>query len=196
MTHYFTDNRQLSHDRKEITFRFLGVSHIFITDSGVFSKDKVDTGTTVLLEALAKETLSGDILDFGCGYGVIGILLAKLFPVTVMAIDVNERALELTKENATRNKVVIETQLSEGRLQLNHKFSCVILNPPIRTGKEMIYQMFEEAKQHLEETGVFYIVMRKQHGAMSAIKKLQEIFAKVDVLCRDKGFVVVKSSMA
>jgi len=196
MTHYFTDNRQLSHDRKEITFRFLGVSYVFITDSGVFSRDKVDTGTAILLETLAKETLSGDILDFGCGYGVIGILLAKLFPVTVTAIDVNERALELTKENATRNKVVIETQLSEGRLQLKSKFNCVILNPPVRMGKEMIYQMFEEAKQHLEETGSFYIVMRKQHGVMSAIKKLQEIFAKVDVLCRDKGFVVVKSSMA
>ena len=196
MTHYFTDNRQLSHDRKEITFRFLGVSYSFVTDSGVFSKDKVDTGTAVLLEALSKETLSGEILDFGCGYGVIGILLAKLSPVMITAVDVNERALELTKENAACHGVEIVTFLSEGHLRLNRKFSNVILNPPIRTGKEMIYQMFDEAKQHLQESGSFYIVMRKQHGVMSAIKKLQEIFVKVDILCRDKGFVVVKSSMS
>jgi len=193
MTHYFMDNRQLKHDRKEISFRFLGVLYSFMTDSGVFSKDKVDTGSAILLEALSKEALSGRVLDLGCGYGVIGIVLAKVFQLSLTAVDVNARAIELVEENAMRNQVEIEAVLSEGEFRSETKFSNVVLNPPIRAGKKVIYQLFDDAFDCLTEKGQFYIVIRKQHGADSAIAKLKERYKEVVVIRRDKGFMVIKS---
>lgn len=194
MSHYFTDNRQLEHNRKEISFRFLGISYSFITDTGVFSKDKVDTGSTILLEAIAKEGIEGRVLDYGCGYGVIGIVLAKQFGVEVVAADVNQRALELASENAATNQVKLEMVLIEDKVVFTHKFSNIVLNPPIRAGKEVIYQMFSIAHDYLEDDGDFYIVIRKQHGAESAVRELKKMFPQVVIIQRDKGFQIVKSS--
>ena len=196
MTHYFTDNRQLAHNRKEISFRFLGVSYTFITDSGVFAKDKVDTGSAILLKALVNEPLTGTLLDYGCGYGVLGIVLAKQFALEVTGVDVNERALSLTKENAEKNQVLIETILNSGSLLLNQRFSNIVMNPPIRAGKQIIYQMFAESYELLKENGTLYIVMRKQHGAESAIKELNKNYTNVEVIYREKGFLVIKSKKA
>ena len=105
MNHYFTDNRHLAQNRKEITFRFSCFTCHFITDNGVFSKDHVDHGSRVLLEAVhASGKLGEAVLDLGCGYGVIGITLKKAYPDSEFTLaEVNPRALELAQENAQRN---------------------------------------------------------------------------------------------
>ena len=105
MDHYFTDNRHLAENRKEISFRFWCFNVSFITDNGVFSKDSVDFGTRVLLNTLHEheEELGNQLLDMGCGYGVVGIVTKKAWPdKQVEMVDVNPRAVELARDNAEK----------------------------------------------------------------------------------------------
>lgn len=191
MKHYFKNDETPKRDRREITFRFFGRSYHFVTDSGVFAKSKVDYGSQLLLEELVKTDLKGSFCDFGSGYGVIGIVLAKHLNLDVVAVDVNQRALELCEMNAKLNQVTIKTIYSTGNLKLDNLVDTIALNPPIKAGKAIIYQMFQEAKDWLNPNGRFFIVMRKDHGAKSAIAKLQEIFSNVEILQRSKGFWII-----
>lgn len=197
MSHYYTDNRQLPHDRKEISFRFSGLNFTFQTDSGVFSRDRVDTGTAILLNALAKEGLKGRILDMGCGYGVIGIVVGKAFAGTeVVMADVNPRAVECAVSNAQRNGADCKILVSDGFKQIEGSYNIIISNPPIRAGKAVIYTMFEDSVRFLEPEGRLYLVMRKQHGALSAVRKLEELFDTVEIIAKDKGFFVIRACRA
>lgn len=193
MAHYFTDNTNLENNRKEHSFRFSGHTWTFITDNGVFSKTGVDRGTEILLKSCASLPLNGRVLDLGCGYGPVSVVIGTLFPsVEMAAVDVNPRAVELTKENTERNGVKCQAMVSDGFENVEGTFSAVITNPPIRAGKKVIYRMFEDAYAHLEEGGMFLAVIRKQQGAESAQKKLTEIFGSCDMICREKGYLVLK----
>ncbi len=195
MSHYYTDNRQLPHDRKEISFRFSGLNLVLMSDAGVFSKDKVDTGTTILLTALSECELTGAALDIGCGYGVIGIVLKKLFPqLEVTMIDINPRAIECSVSNAQRNGVECKILESDGFKEIHESYNVIVTNPPIRTGKAVIYQIFEDSYKHLSSGGELWFVIRKQHGALSAIKKCEELFNSVEIITKDKGFFVIKAT--
>ena len=118
MNHYFTDNRHLAQNRKEITFRFSCFTCHFLTDNGVFCKDHVDFGTRTLLDAVHASGLLGEeVLDLGCGYGVIGITLKKQYPDSAFTLaEVNPRALELAQENAARNGVADRFKVLVGDL--------------------------------------------------------------------------------
>lgn len=190
MDHYFMDNRQLAHNRKEISFRFLGINYTFSTDAGVFSKDHIDQGTQILLTEVCKQSIEGQILDYGSGYGVVATVLQKHFDLPVLAVDVNSRAVELTKENGKRNKVNIETLKVDDKWQPEEEFSVVVLNPPIRAGKVVIYEMFHKAYVALKRNGSLWIVIRKQHGAASAEKELVKIFGDCENIKKEKGFYV------
>lgn len=193
MNHYFDDNRHLKSNRKEISFRFWCFNYSFILDNGVFSKDGIDTGSKILLEWVSKQTLGDRILDLGCGYGTIGIILKKIFTDSeIHMVDVNLRALELAKENAKRNDVNVSIYESNIYDQVSvNDFSDIITNPPIRAGKNVIYQMFEEAYEHLREGGRLWIVIRKSHGALSAQKKIMSVFGNCEIVKKDKGFYVL-----
>lgn len=190
MGHYFEENPQTAHNRKEISFRFSSVNYTFVTDSNLFSKDKVDTGTQILLSAVAKYGTGKKVLDLGCGYGVVGIVLNRMFGCDVDACDVNRRAVECSVSNAQRNNAKVRAVVSDGFANLADKYDDIVLNPPIRAGKAVIYRLFEESFDHLNEGGHLWIVIRKQHGALSAQKKLEEIFRSVKLVDRDKGFHV------
>lgn len=191
--HYFTDNCNLSSNRIEHAFVFMGNSYRFVTDRGVFSKDGVDYGTAVLLRLVAQEKLEGPVLDLGCGYGVVGIVVKTLFPQCVVtSSDVNSRAIDLTQCNAERNHVQITTILSNGFSSIPQQFQCVLTNPPIRAGKQIIYQMFDDAYAHLEKNGLLLVVIRKKQGAESAVRKLEAIFGNCEVVERDKGFWILR----
>lgn len=190
MGHYFEENPQTAHNRKEISFRFSSVNYTFVTDSNLFSKDKVDTGTQILLSAVAKCGTGKKVLDLGCGYGVVGVVLNRMFGCDVDACDVNRRAVECSVSNAQRNNAKVHAVVSDGFSELVDKYDDIVLNPPIRAGKSVIYRLFEESFEHLNEGGHLWIVIRKQHGALSAQKKLEEIFRSVELVDRDKGFHV------
>lgn len=192
--HYFTDNRNLASNRKEFSFRFLGNLYNFISDDGVFSKKNVDYGTLVLLEAAVKEEIQGKVLDFGCGYGVIGIVLQNKFSTSyIISSDINPRAVELANLNYQKNGLENKAIVSNGFENINDTFDWIFLNPPIRTGKANIYHLFDEAYNHLDENGKFMIVIQKKQGAESAIKKLETLFSTVKIVEKDRGYWVIQS---
>ena len=196
MDHYFTDNRHLAENRKEISFRFWCFTYTFITDNGVFSKDSVDFGTRVLLKTLCDRNELGEhILDVGCGYGVIGITLKKIYPKAQMEmVDVNPRAVLLAIDNAKKNN--IEADIHESNVYENVKgntFSDIITTPPIRAGKKVIYKIFEEAYDHLAENGNLWVVIRKQQGAESAVKKIKEVFENCEIINKEKGYFILNA---
>ncbi|MDO5436419.1 MAG: methyltransferase [Clostridia bacterium] len=191
---YYTADPQSESRPVGCEFTWRGHSMKFTTDAGVFSKGELDAGTRILLDALP-ETMTGDILDIGCGWGPIGICVKKHWPATrVMMGDVNRRALHLTEENAVKNGVEVTCRESDGLAEfMEARFDAVITNPPIRAGKQTIYKMFADSAQCLKENGALYLVIRKQQGADSCMKYLKTIFAEVGILDRSGGFRVLKA---
>ncbi|MEG0330302.1 MAG: methyltransferase [Longicatena sp.] len=194
MDHYFTDNRHLAENRKEISFRFWCINYSFLTDNGVFSKSGVDFGTRVLLEAICeREELGNNVLDVGCGYGPIGITLKKIYPDSLFEmVDVNPRAVLLACDNANKNGVEVNIHESNVYESVNgNTFTDIITNPPIRAGKRVIYKIFEEAYQHLSKEGKLWVVIRKQQGALSAVDKIKDVFGNCDIIKKEKGYFIL-----
>ena len=175
-------------------FPYRGHGMNFMTDAGVFSKGELDQGTRLLLDALP--ALSGDVLDLGCGWGTIGVSIARANPeCRVVMADVNRRALQLSRDNLERNHTAAEVIESDGMAQvLDRTFDAVITNPPIRAGKQVIYKMFADAATHLNQGGALYLVIRKQQGAESCVKYLKTLFGQVEKLDKSGGFWVLKAS--
>ena len=165
----------------------------FITDNGVFSKAHVDFATSFMLNTIFND-VKGSVLDLGCGYGVIGIIVSSNSNVSKITMcDVNQRALDLAKRNAEKNKVInYEVVESDCFENINEKFDTIITNPPIRAGKSVIYKMYEDSKNHLKSNGVLFLVINKKHGAPSTITFLESIFNNVEVLDKKAGFNVIK----
>lgn len=195
MNHYFTDNRQLAQNRKDLSFRFSCFNLTFTSDNGVFCKDKIDEGSTIFLETLASQPLGEKMLDVGCGYGVLGITLKKCFEQSqIDMIDVNPRAVELAQLNAKQNKCDVHICISNLYEQVHDcDYTDVITNPPIRAGKSVIYTIFKEAYDHLQTDGHLWVVIRKQHGALSAQKYIASVFGNCDIIHKEKGYFILKA---
>ncbi len=191
MSHYFTNDKPLKENEKDINFYFNGKKFIFTTNSGMFSPDAVDEGTIILLSNINE--ISGDVLDLGCAYGVIGIVLSQSFAQvkSLTMSDVNDFALEYAKKNLEKNNVTAKLVNSNSYENIVGKFDNVILNPPIHAGKAKIYQMYEETQEHLNDEGKLYLVIRQKHGAPSSIRKLKELFKSVDTIYKKSGIFVV-----
>lgn len=173
---------------------YRGQAMRFLTDAGVFSKGEVDQGTRLLLDSLPD--LSGDVLDLGCGWGAIGVSVAKANPgCRVVMADVNHRALALAGENARANGAAAECLESDGMAALmGRRFDAVITNPPIRAGKQVIYRMFEDAAVCLNPGGALYLVIRRQQGAESCVRYLKTVYGAVEALKKSGGFWVLRAS--
>ena len=189
--HYYTQKPNVEHDEREVIYEVLGRQFRCTTDAGVFSRDGLDMGTRILLEALPE--LNGRILDLGCGWGPVGAALGRAYPAAeIVMSDVNERAAELARRNlagnGVRNAVVVS---GDGYAAVEGEFDAIVLNPPIRAGKSVIYGMFEGAREQLREGGALYIVIRKQQGAESAEKFLKGIYGSVERIAREKGYWVL-----
>ena len=196
MSYYFSANTGKEPNRKNINFRFLGTEETFISDDGIFSKDTLDFGSRVLLETVLKEEVKGRVLDLGCGAGFIGILLKKYKPeCSITMVDVNETAVALAKENSRLYHQDNEVHVSDGFASIDEKrFDVVVTNPPIRTGKTVIYRLFQEAVAHLNENGRLYIVIRKQQGAESAQKYLNTLIP-TEVIAKEKGYWILRGEI-
>ncbi|MFS8188315.1 class I SAM-dependent methyltransferase [Rossellomorea marisflavi] len=194
--HYYSKNPEVGSDPQHFTFDLRGRSFRFKTDHGVFSKKEVDFGSRVLIDAFELPGVDGPVLDVGCGYGPIGLSLAKEFPErTIHMIDVNERALSLASENAAANGVGnVEIYQSDRFEQVEEKkFSAILTNPPIRAGKETVHAIFTESAEHLAENGELWVVIQKKQGAPSAMEKMEELFSNVEVVVKKKGYYILKS---
>lgn len=193
--HYYTNQPSTAHDRKSWDTQLRGHKFSFISDAGVFAKGGVDYGSRVLIEAIdIPET--AQVLDVGCGYGPIGLTAAKLAPRGhVTMIDVNQRAVELAKENAANNKVanvtIVESDLFAALEE--QQFDVILTNPPIRAGKEVVHAIFEGACERLRKGGSLWIVIQKKQGAPSAKQKLESLFGQVEEVTKDKGYRVYRA---
>lgn len=170
----------------------LGIDYSFYTDNGVFSKNKLDFGTRTLLENLPLERLHGNILDVGCGYGIIDIVLGKLTDAYYEGVDVNRRAIYLAEMNAKLNNVMNVRFFESNTYEIiDKKYNFIITNPPIRAGKKVVYDIVMNARKYLKDDGVLYIVIRKEQGAKSMLKDL-EVYYKTEIITKNKGFFVIK----
>ena len=190
--HYYTANPASAHDEWQIAFTALGSELRCTTDAGTFSRDGLDRGTALLLEALPP--LSGRVLDLGCGWGAIGVALGKKYPaLDIQMTDVNQRAAALARRNLAANGVRAEVVEGDGFERVTGKFDAIVTNPPIRAGKAVIYALFARARDFLNPGGALYIVIRKQQGAPSALKYLKETFAEAETIDRSGGFHVMRA---
>lgn len=191
MGQYFS-NDELKSDLKIFKTSILGKEYSFYTDNGVFSKEKLDFGTRTLIESLPLESLTGDILDVGCGYGVIDIILGKITQASFEGIDVNKRALHLAEMNKKLNNINNASfYYSNIYENVDKKYDFIITNPPIRAGKEVVYGIVMNARNYLKDNGVLYIVIRKEQGAKSMLRDLEEYY-NIEVINKNKGFFVIK----
>ena len=191
--YYFTALPQSEHKPASFTHTYRGHTLQFATDSGVFSRLELDKGTDTLLNALP-QTITGRVLDMGCGYGALGVSLAKANPDCVLTMaDINERAVMLAKQNAEHNGVAAETMVSDGYSGLQGRaFDLIVTNPPIRAGKRVIYRMFADGAATLAAGGAMVLVIRKQQGAPSAKTYLETLFQQVEIIERSGGFWVLR----
>jgi 16S rRNA (guanine1207-N2)-methyltransferase len=193
MAHYFSENNNtLKSNPQVIAFSVNNTPLKFHTDNGVFSKNGLDRGTSILLKYLEVDPSVSSILDLGCGYGVVGIYLNIAFKVEVDMVDINLRAIELSMKNIELNHANANVFQSDGFEKIKKKYDLIVTNPPIRAGKEIIYKFYEDAAKYLNENGCFYVVINKKHGADSTFTKLQEIYRKVALVDREKGFHVYR----
>ena len=195
MNHYFSEKPEIKSEKKRIKYTIQNKKFEFITDNGVFSKSKVDFGTDLMLNEFLKKNRGLEvekikILDIGCGYGVVSVVLKSFYPeISITLSDVNERALELSEENLKKYDIndyhIIKSDAFE---KITEKFNVILSNPPIRAGKDIIFKIYSEAYEYLNENGEFYCVIQTKHGAKSTQKKLMEIFGNCDTVTIDGGY--------
>ena len=191
--HYYTQNPQSAHDERKIEVNVLDCALHFTTDAGVFSRDGLDRGTEVLLNALPEP--KGRVLDLGCGWGAVGVALGKRWPgAEIVMTDVNARAVELARRNLSANGVTARVVQGDGFEAVEGRFDLIITNPPIRAGKAVIYGFFDQALERLAPGGELYIVIRKQQGAPSALKHLGQAGAQAEVVEREAGYWVIRAT--
>ena len=189
MSHYFTNDHVKSNEH-EIDVIINNLKLKFIVDNGIFSKKGLDFGTRTLLENIDIKKIKGNVLDFGCGYGPIGIYINKITKANVDMIDINKRALALAKRNAKLNDVNVNVFESNIYENINEKYNFIITNPPIRVGKKLLYEILFDAENHLKENGELWLVINKNQGAKTLAKDLEQTY-DVTIVTKNKGFYII-----
>ena len=190
MNHYFTNNDNLKSNRRIINYTLNSTSFEFVSDNGVFSKNKIDYGSILLVETYLKNKKNiTNFLDVGCGYGFISIVLAKILNISGLGIDVNNRALKLALENAKLNKVSVSFKESNIYENVEDKYDLIITNPPIRAGKQVVLAILKNAQKHLNPEGELWAVIRTDGGVKSIIKELSSTY-KIEIKEKSKGFYI------
>ncbi len=196
MQHYFIDKDHKETDFFEFNDSVLDLNLCFRSCDSIFSKNKIDDGTRSLLNAIQKNcTLNGHGLDLGCGLGVIAIALIKKFGVTFDMVDINNTAIKLSKENLIKNNVQKSANVfySDGFNSVENMYDFIVTNPPIKTGKKLLFDLMSGAYEHLKECGQLILVIRKDHGMESLKKHINSIFGNCEIIERNKGFYILKA---
>ena len=178
--------------------------HLFIfkTITGVFSFKKIDLGTKVFIEHMIIPEGSTNLLDLGCGYGPIGIVLAYNSPQsTVYLVDINKRAIWCTKENIKINlsNRIGKTKTFSGNYfepikNTKLKFDGIYINPPLRQGRKSFLELISHIPSYLELNGVLQFVIKKKMGALFILNYLKDSFPdeKIEIICKRSGYWVFK----
>ncbi len=198
MAQYFEENPTTPSEQREIEARFHGIDFFFRTDSSVFSKRQIDFGTRLLLDTAISDLFTrcvkkARLLDLGCGYGVVGIVMKRVFPAyDVTMADINQRALGLAGENAKANHCPYVTRgSSDAWSNIPDSFDIVLTNPPVRAGKKTVFAFYDGAFGHLDKGGRLYVVLQKKQGAPSSLARLKELFGNCEVIAKDAGYWIM-----
>ena len=168
--HYFSADPGTPSERRRLRLHLPDLSLDLTVDRGVFSGERVDPGTKLLLsEAPMPGDLAGDVLDLGCGYGPIAVTVARRAPAaTVWALDVNERALELCARNAEDNGVGQRVRaVTAAGVPDEVRFTAIYSNPPIRIGKGPLQTLLTTWLARLAPGGSAWLVVQKHLGSDS-----------------------------
>ena len=191
MSHYFINDNSVKSSETKIKVSFKNNKYEFIVDNGVFSKTKLVFATKTLLESLDFNNIKGNVLDFGCGWGPIGIIVKKNSDANVDMVDINLRSINLSKKNSELNKVEVNVFESNIYSNVNKKYDFIITNPPIRVGKKILYEILFNAYDYLEENGELWLVISKNQGAKSLLRDLQDKY-NVNIITKNKEFYVFR----
>lgn len=194
MQHYFIEKQHKDSDFFEFEGEIADMKLKFRSCDSIFSKDEIDEGTRTLLNTIFdKVELFGNGLDLGCGYGVIGISIIKKLGLNCDMLDVNGTAVDLARYNLMLNGIRSGANVfkSNGFEQVNGNYDFIVTNPPIKTGKKLLFELMEGCFKHLNTNGTLTLVIRKDHGEESLKKKLIEIFGNCEILKRNKGFYIL-----
>ncbi len=195
--HYYSKKPQTESKPRHWTFNLLGHEFRFETDAGVFSKSEVDFGSRTLIESFVLPEVDGVVMDIGCGYGPIGLAIAKEHPErTIYMMDVNERAIALAQKNAQTNGIQnVRIFESDGvsAVEEDDNAAAILTNPPIRAGKETIFRFYDGAYEKLVSNGELWVVIQKKQGAPSTVAHLEEKFTEVEVVEKKKGYWIIKA---
>ncbi len=189
---YFDNNENLKSELRKIKYKYGDYNFIFNSDLGVFSKDKIDEGSKILVEIYLKyNNTNKKVLDIGCGIGFLGIVISKITNSEVDMVDINNRAIHLCKMNIKENNVNAKVFVSDIYDDVTDKYDVIITNPPIRAGKRVYLTFLNDAFYHLRPLGELWFVMRTNHGVKTVIKNLKEKY-QVDILEKSLGFYIVR----
>lgn len=195
MAHYFTNEENLKSEIEKVIAEINGIPFYFYTDNGVFSKGELDFGTELLLKNFKYDNpINKTLLDIGCGCGPIGIYASHLGFAVDMS-DVNKRAIHLSKMSLKEQNLNANVFESDAYKNITNKYDYIVSNPPIRVGKEKLYEIVMNAKEHLKDGGSLWIVVRKQQGAESMLRDMKNAYKTVEVIAKKKGFFIIKASL-
>jgi len=192
MEHYFTEKPKSKSRKTSFKTRISGNDIIINSSSGIFSVREIDFGTRLLIE---NAKINGtEILDLGCGYGIVGIALKKITPdINITMIDVNERAVKVSIENCESNNIdakVLRSDIFSHPELKDKKFDTILTNPPFSAGKKLCFQFIEQSTQHLNKNGLFELVAPHNKGGESLKRKMLEVFGNAGELAKKSGFRV------
>lgn len=195
--HYFSADPASGYVPREITVRLAGQERVLTTASGVFSPERLDTGTQVLLSHVPAPPPGGHLLDLGCGWGPIALSLALESPrATVWAVDVNQRALDLVRENAGRLGLDNITTCTPDNVPTDLRFMTIWSNPPIRVGKNELHALLARWLPRLDEGADAWLVVQRNLGSDSLHRWLQAEFPQELAVTRaatHKGYRVLRA---
>lgn len=192
--HYFTENQTSPFKPAKILVKVRGMEIEIYTAGGVFSPKKIDIGTQLLIEKSHIEK-GWKVLDLGCGYGAVGIILKKAIPsLAVVMSDVNSRAVKLAQMNAELHKLDVTVVQSDGYAALNRmQFDTILLNPPQTAGKDVCFRLIEESAEHLLPGGTLQLVARTKKGGKHLSQKMEEVFGNVEPAAKGAGYRIYVS---
>ncbi len=221
--HYFTKHPTSTGGRHSFTAELRGFEVTLVTEAGVFSRERVDRGTRLLIKHMEVKP-TDRLLDLGCGYGPVGVIAGKLAPEGhITLIDINQRAVELARENLRANGITdAEVFQGDGFASIGDRlFDIIALNPPIRAGLAVVHSLIEQAYAHLacvglagsslradeedpmqaeacatlegEGGGRFYLVGRTRQGVIRIAEKMGEVFGNVTEVAKGGGYRLYRS---
>lgn len=194
--HYFSETPDSEFKPKEISVEIDGRKVNVTTSGGIFSPDRIDQGTAVLLEHLDELAPSGEILDIGCGWGPISLAIASRSPkANVWAIDVNNRSLELTALNAKKLGLANVQTSKPDEVPEGIEFAAIWSNPPIRVGKNELHEILQTWLPRLSIGGEAFLVVQKNLGSDSLQRWIDDEFKNSHSVIRfatSKGYRVLR----